>query len=81
MDLATCGIMLPDSATVYTRAEGEDPPECLLPDGHGEDHLCRLPDGRYILWTSAAGCDCFDFQELSAIEAREYFNAELKQLK
>jgi hypothetical protein len=32
--------------------------ECLRPDGHDEEHLVRLSDGRYIVWEHDGDCDC-----------------------
>lgn len=81
MDARTCGILIPvDGALVWKYEDGFQ--DCLLRMGHGEKHLCKLVNGRYILWESALDCedqgcdlfpecDCFDYEELTVREAMD----------
>ena len=75
--LRTCGILLPSNNILCSRDEGL--PECLFLLNHAGEHLCRLPNGKYVLWTSAddcgceewPDCDCFDYVQISEDEARQ----------
>ena len=81
-----CGILLPYDINVYQ--SDEEPAECLLNRAHGDDHLCRLKDGRYILWESAMDCgcpewpecDCYDFKAITAAEAMQILDTQIKQV-
>ena len=56
--------------------------ECLLRDGHKDDHLGQLDTGEYILWSpdSECGCgeshcECFAWMKISEEEAAALLSA------
>jgi hypothetical protein len=57
--------------------------ECLLPQGHEEDHLVKLVSGKYVLWKSnpdwcdceEENCECFEWFFISDDEANTLLNS------
>ncbi|MAZ40630.1 hypothetical protein CL654_00725 [bacterium] len=73
----SCGAILPGDQA-GSPLHGDEIVSCLL-NGRGENHLTRLPDGRYVQWTFLSSCtecrpddcSCFDYDFLSEDEAQE----------
>jgi hypothetical protein len=88
METETCHILLPGGPG-FSSYELETAECLLLREVHGQDHPCKLSDGRYIVWSSSddcneencpdfPDCDCFDWREMSTAEAEEMLNAQLR---
>lgn len=51
-----CDWLLPTHGHYFT--PDNEMVSCLLKKGHADDHLSRVPDGEYILWSPDYRCDC-----------------------
>lgn len=62
METNICGYILPKHDWHLT-PDSECLP-CLLKEGHGRQHLCKTPNGNYILWEFDNECtDCEELGE------------------
>lgn len=75
--MAKCDYLLPRHNTSLTPEQ--ELAECALPQGHPNEHLSQLADGRWILWLSCMceedeeeeDCECFDYVILKPDDVQE----------